>query len=93
MSNSGSIHMDQSTSACHVDRSTVGCAVAIHKKQNGRLSAANHLPTDKTNIQGLNFTFHLLTLNKSNIFHIVYIYNCILITFSAVLINNNNNAM
>ena len=36
---------------------------------------------------------HLLTSNKSNIFHIVYIYNCILITFSAILINNNNNAM
>jgi len=28
---------------------------------------------------------------KSNIFHIVYIYNCILITFLAILINNNNN--
>jgi len=34
---------------------------------------------------------HLLTSNKSNIFHIfVYIYNCILITFSAILLNNND---
>jgi len=61
------------------------------QNKNGRLSPANRLPTDKTNTQGLNFTFHLLTSNKSNIFHIVYIYNCILITFSAILINNNNN--
>jgi len=60
-------------------------------KKNGRLSPASRLPTDKTNTQGLNFTFHLLTSNKSNIFRIVYIYNCILITFSAILINNNNN--
>ena len=30
--NSGSIHMDRSTSARHVDRSTVGRAGAIHKK-------------------------------------------------------------
>jgi len=64
------------------------------KNINGRLSPANRLPTDKTNTQGLNFTFHLLTSNKSSIIHIVYICNCILITFSAILIiNNNNNAM
>jgi len=61
------------------------------KNKNGRLSPANRLPTDKMNTQGLNFTFHLLTSNKSNIFHIIYNYNCILITFSAILINNNNN--
>jgi len=81
----------RSTSARHVDRSTVERAGARQKKQNGRLLPANRLPTNKTNTQGLNFTFHLLTSNKSNIFHIVYIYNCILITFSAILINNNNN--
>jgi len=35
------------------------------QNKNGRLSPANRLPTDKTNTQGLNFTFHLLTSNKS----------------------------
>jgi len=59
------------------------------KNQSGRLSPATRLPTDKTNTQGLNITFHLLTSNKSNVFHIVYIYNCILNTLSAILINNN----
>ena len=92
VSNSGSIHMARSTTARHVDRSTVGRAGALHKKnKNGRLSPANRLLTDKTNTQGLNFTFHLLTSNKSNIFHIVTY--CILIIFTAILINNNNNAM
>ena len=56
------------------------------KNKNGGLSPAIRLPTDKTNT-------HLLTSNKSNIFHIVYIYHCILITFSAILINKNNSAM
>jgi len=85
--------MDRSTSARHVDRSTVGRAGAQHKK-NGRLSPANRLPTDKTNTQELNFTFHLLTSDKSNIFHIVYnLQLYINYLFSHLINNNNNNAM
>jgi len=59
--------------------------------KNGRLLPASRLPTDKTNTQGLNFTFHLLTSYTSNIFNIADIYNCTLITFLAIYINNNNN--
>jgi len=47
-----------------MDRSTVGPLDALErstkKNKNCILLLANRLPTDKTNSQGLNFTFYLL---------------------------------